>query len=116
MDGGFNVYEEPIDFFQVPETKAATLFAVIKDVLLRCSLPLERCRGQGYDGASNMMWKVTGVAKRFKEEQQAALTVHCLAHCVNLVLQDSGHLQRHQNHKECIRSCMRDFPINQTLS
>lgn len=89
VDGDFNVYEEPIGLFQVPETTAATLFAVIKDVLLRCSLPIELCRGQGYDGASNMFGKVTGVAKRFKEEQQAALRVHCLGHCVNLVLQDT---------------------------
>ena len=32
----------------------------IKDILLRCSLSLDDCRGQTYDGASNMMGKHTG--------------------------------------------------------
>ena len=34
----------------------------IKNVLIRCSLPLSKCQGQDYDGASVMMGHLTGVA------------------------------------------------------
>ena len=49
---------------------------------------MQQCRGQGYDGASNMMGRLSGVARKFLEIQSSALPVHCLAHCTNLVLQD----------------------------
>ena len=52
-------------------------------------LPLEKCRGQVYDGASNMFGHIHGVAARVKQEQNAALHVHCLAHLLNLCLQDA---------------------------
>lgn len=32
---------------------------------------------------------VSGVAKRFKDEEPAALYIHCLAHSLNLRLQDA---------------------------
>ena len=43
-------------------------------------LPLEKCRGQAYDGAFNMSGHIRGVAARQKWEESAALHVHCLAH------------------------------------
>ena len=88
VDSQYLVYEEPIGMFNIPQTDSATIVAAIKDVLLRCSLPIEKCRGQGYDGASNMMGRLNGVAANIKKEEPMALTVHCLAHCTNLVLQD----------------------------
>ena len=74
--------------YLVPNTTASTLFNAIKDVLLRCSFPVQQYRGQGYDGASNMMGRLSGVARKFLEIQSSALPVHCLVHCTNLVLQD----------------------------
>lgn len=53
-------------------------------------LPLENCRGQEYDGASNMMGHLTGVAKQIQTDHPAAIKVHCLAHCLNLYLQDTA--------------------------
>lgn len=64
-----------------------TLFNVIKDLLIRCNLPLELCRGQAYDGAANMQGRRTGVAARFLGENKAAIPVHCFAHSLNLCLQ-----------------------------
>ena len=54
VDGEYEAHEDPIGLFRVPDTKAETLFKVIKDLLIRCDLPLALCRGQAYDGASNM--------------------------------------------------------------
>lgn len=55
---------------------------------MRCSLPLSNSHGQAYDGASNMAGHVTGVAKRVLDEYPKAHFVHCMAHCLNLCLQD----------------------------
>ncbi len=48
----YEVNEDFIGLVHVPRTTASTLTAAIKDVLVRCALPLAQCRGQGYDGAS----------------------------------------------------------------
>lgn len=60
---------------------------MIKDVLIRCSLPLSQCRGQAYDGASNMSGIHNGVQALVKRETIQALYVHCLAHSLNLCVQ-----------------------------
>jgi hypothetical protein len=52
--------------------------------------PKTQCRGQGYDGASNFQGRVSGVAKSIQKEVPYALSVHCLAHCLNLTLQDTA--------------------------
>ena len=45
-------------------------------------------QGQAYDGASNFQGHVSGVGKRFQDKNPAAIPVHCLAHSVNLCLQE----------------------------
>ena len=77
------------DAYEINEDFAAdTLTTAIKDVLIRCSLPLAQCRGQGYDGASNMMGHLHGVATQIRAEETTAISVHCFAHSLNLCLQD----------------------------
>ena len=51
-------------------------------------MPASQCRGQAYDGASNMSGIRNGVQALFKQEENKALSVHCLAHNLNLCLQD----------------------------
>ena len=74
----------------MPRTTADTLTAAIKDVLICCSLPLAQYRGQGYDGASNMMDHLCGVATQIQAEETTAISIHCLAHSLNLCLQDAA--------------------------
>ena len=90
VDMNYAVHEDFIGMVHVPDTTSATLTSVIKDVLIRCVLPLDHCRGQAYDGASNIMGHLTGVAKQLQSEHPAAIKVHCLAHCLNLCLQDAA--------------------------
>lgn len=45
--------------------------------------------GQGYDGASVMSGKNSGVQARVREVAKQAFYVHCNAHCLNLVLVDT---------------------------
>ena len=49
---------------------------------------MSQCRGQVYDGASNMSGVRNGVQAIFKCEEPQALYVHCLAHSLNLCVQD----------------------------
>lgn len=90
VDGNYHISEDPVGLYCLPNTAADTLCKVIKDILIRCSLPLSLCRGQAYDGAANMQGIRNGVATRIQRENPAALPVHCLAHSLNLCLQDTG--------------------------
>ena len=60
VDMNYDIHEDLISMVHVPATTTATLTAVIKDVLMRCILPLDLCRGQAYDGAANMMGTCQG--------------------------------------------------------
>ena len=86
----YNIFEDPIGLVHLSKMDAATIFEALKDVLQRCILPVSQCRGQGYDGASCMSGRISGVASRFKVEEPVALYVHCLAHCLNLYRQDAS--------------------------
>ena len=61
-------------------------------------LPLNKCRGQAYDGLSNMSGPKSGIAARILKEEAAALPVHCLAHCINMS-------QRYQSPKQLDQRC-----------
>ena len=86
MDDCYEILEEPIGLIQVPKTDSQTLTCAIQDVLIRCVLPLSQCRGQAYDGASNMSGHLNGVATRIKSVEPAVLHVHCR---LNLCIQDA---------------------------
>ncbi len=51
VDEAYEIYEDPVGLFNLPNTTSETLFTVVKDVLTRCS---SLCRGQAFDGAANM--------------------------------------------------------------
>ena len=54
VDTNLDVHEDFFGLYQVPNITSDALQAAIKDTLLRMNLSLARCRGQCYDGASNM--------------------------------------------------------------
>ena len=58
--------------------------------MIRLCLPISQCRGQAYDGASNMSGHLNGVAAQIGKDVPAALFLHCFAHCTNLCLQTVG--------------------------
>lgn len=88
VDKKYEIHEDTLGLVQLPNTKAETIFSAIKDILIRCSLPLSQCRGQAYDGASNMSGIRSGAQALMKKEESRALYVHCLAHNLNLTLKD----------------------------
>ena len=50
---------------------------------------MDNCRGQCYDGASNMLGKKSGVAKQILDIQPKAFATHCHCHSLNLPVKET---------------------------
>ena len=66
VDESFTVHETPLELINVPKTDSKTLASVIKYCLVRFSLTINQCRGQAYDGESNMSGHIRGVAAQIQ--------------------------------------------------
>ena len=81
----YEVFEDLIGIVQLDNITSDTIYSALKDSIVRLGLDFTDCRGQGYDVVQG---HVKGVAKSFKDEHPAAISVHCLVHCINLCLQE----------------------------
>ena len=54
MNDEYEISEDPVGLFCLPSITADTISVVIKDLLVHGDLPVSLCRGQAYNGASNM--------------------------------------------------------------
>ena len=90
VDDDFCIYEDPIELIKLPKTDAETIAGKLKGCLENHNIPISQCRGQAYDGASNMSGHLNGVAAKIENDVPAALYLHCFAHCTNLCLQSVG--------------------------
>ena len=68
---------------------AQSLVSAIRDVLLRMNTKVADCRGQCYDGASNMSGARKGVAAIITREESRAVYTHCYGHALNLAVADT---------------------------
>ena len=84
VDKNLNAFEDFIGFYQLENIKSDTIVQVIKDILIRMNLSLSNCRGQTYDGSSNMMGKKSGVSTQILTEQPKAVAIHCQGHSLSL--------------------------------
>ncbi len=82
-------HEDFIGLYGVESIHADCLVHAIKDTLLRMSVKLSECRGQCYDGASNMRGSRNGVATQFMGEEKRAVYTHCYGHALNLAVGDT---------------------------
>ena len=83
------VNEDFVGFYQIPNINADTIIAAIKNTLMRFDLSISRCRGQCYDGASNMSGNRNGVKSQLLNEEKRALYVHCYGHVLCLCVSDT---------------------------
>ena len=86
VDETLTDHEDVIGVYNVGTIDADALTAAIHDVLLRMNLKMSQCRGQCYDGASNMAGSKNGVAARLLAEEPRALLTHCYCHALNLAV------------------------------
>lgn len=84
-----DVIEKFLGFYEIPNISSVTIVSAIKDILTRYQLNLNMCRGQCYDGASNMLGKSSGVAVQLRNLQPLAVETHCHAHSLSLSVKDT---------------------------
>ena len=83
VDDSLVHHKDFIGLYQVDKIDAA---GTIKDTLLRMGISLSQCRGQCYDGASNMSGSKSGVTARLCAEEKRAVYTHCYGHALNLAV------------------------------
>uniref|UniRef100_H3A841 DUF4371 domain-containing protein n=1 Tax=Latimeria chalumnae TaxID=7897 RepID=H3A841_LATCH len=83
-----NINESLLGFHEVSGQSGTNLEGDIKCIKDK-GLELSKLRGQGYDGAANMSRMYSGVQVRIAEKELNTRYVHCAAHNLNLVLNDS---------------------------
>jgi hypothetical protein len=59
VDEHYDIHEDPLGLVQIPSCTVDSIVQQLKDVLIRCILPLKKCRGQGYDEAATMTGRLT---------------------------------------------------------
>ena len=78
------------------ECEAGTSGTAIYDLIVQsCSsigLDFSKCRGLGFNGASNMAGKTNGAAAVIQRRYLKALYVHCAAHRLNLCIAQTNSL------------------------
>ncbi|CAM1298331.1 Uncharacterised protein at_DN2170 [Pycnogonum litorale] len=86
VDESLTDHEDFIGLYEVATIDANTLTSTIKDVLQRMNLSISDCRGQCYDGASNMTGSRNGVAAQLRRDESRAVLTHCYGHALNLAV------------------------------
>nr|CAI5847008.1 unnamed protein product [Callosobruchus analis] len=84
------ICESFLGFIAVTDCSAAGLKTVILNLTKEYGIDLTKCRGQGYDGANVMSGVCGGLQTALKEHAPNVDYVHCVAHALNLVLNDAA--------------------------
>ena len=82
------MFEDFVGVYETASTTAETITKIIKDALCRLGLDLMDCRGQAYDGASNMNGRLSGVQAKISADYPKAIYIHSLCHSLNLAVQE----------------------------
>ena len=77
VDGSFTLHEDFIGLYAVETIQASTLLQILKDVLLRLNLSVNKTCGQCYDSASTMAGCRSGLAKLLRDGEPCAVYTHC---------------------------------------
>ncbi|XP_065679035.1 52 kDa repressor of the inhibitor of the protein kinase-like [Hydra vulgaris] len=89
------------DFLRFIECKSGTtglsLAQNIVSAIDDLGLDIQKCRGQGYDGAGAMSGKLKGISSRIKFINSKAIFVHYACHKLNLVASKSCNVQSVRN-------------------
>ncbi len=86
---GFEIKETFLGFFDQTDLTAEGMKNKILTILQELNISLEKCVGQGYDGANVMSGTYNGLQQKIRNIQQNAEYVHCASHNLNLVLKDA---------------------------
>lgn len=85
----YEVHEEFLGLYCLPSIDSNTIVGMIKDVLIRMNLSMNKLRGQCYDGASAMRGHRSGVSTQISKIEPRAVYTHCYGHSLNLAASDA---------------------------
>jgi len=85
-----NINESFLGFFEIHHHGAKDYKNLILNLLDNFGLDINKCKGQGYDGASVMSGSYSGLQKRINDIVPNAVYVHCCAHNLNLIICDAA--------------------------
>ena len=80
------IREEFLGFVTVERITGEALATALLSRLKDHNIDISFCRGQGYDGASNMSSSTVGVQARIREVAPLALYTHCHSHQLNICI------------------------------
>ncbi|KAL6584269.1 hypothetical protein OROMI_003558 [Orobanche minor] len=86
IDTEGRIQERFLDLVHVRDTLSATLKTTLWKQLLHYQFDVSKIRGQGYDGASNMIGEWHGLQALVLKDCPYAYYVHCFAHRLQLAL------------------------------
>ena len=89
VDEIFNIQEDFLGFYELENIKRDNIVSIMRDVLLRTQISLDNCRGQCYDGVSNILGKKSGVAKQILDIHPKAFATHCHCHSLSLSVKEA---------------------------
>jgi hypothetical protein len=89
-------------------TSGEAIASLIESTCQSLGLDLHKCRGQGYDGASNMSGAVNGASSKINSKYPKALYFHCASHKLNLCIARSCQLTSIANMMDVI-TCLASF-------
>lgn len=87
----FKINEHFLNFVDIYDSTGAGMSEKILDVLEKNNLDMDDLRGQGYDNGANMRGIHNGVQSRILNLKPRALFIPCVAHTLNLVVNDAVH-------------------------
>ena len=97
VDANKDIREEFLEFKDLERTTGAANYGCLLSTIRALNIPVEDCRGQGYDGAGSMSSQRVGVQANILRHAPKAVDVHCAAHCLNLVVSHACSLQPIRN-------------------
>ena len=89
VDKDLTIREELLQVVSLQRITGLHIANKIKEVLGHLGVDISNCRGQGYDGASNMSSNRVGVQALIRQDAPKAVYTHCSGHCLNLVIANS---------------------------
>ena len=84
VDSDKNIREDFLSFVTVERITGEALATALLSWLESRNIDVSFCRGQGYDGASNMSSSIAGVQARIRSVSPMAFYTHCQSHQLNL--------------------------------
>ena len=86
MNKNNNIRDKFLEFGRCEQLSGKVIANEIIRVLEKSRLDTKKCRGQGYDGASNMSSEAVGVQKQIKKLCEKAVYTRCCLPDLNLVI------------------------------